>query len=1115
MEETGAVLSVSAAELSAALMGRQREQGLCALLVSLVQNHPGTVQAAAVGADVDAIAAAARARLDRGDAGEPWSQETLAARAGSLAHERGRPVARPAEVAAVLLQAGRELLTASAGDEPAADEPEEPVARGYAIEPAAAETRPATAEPATGAPQPVAVEREAPAEPEDPGAAAEVPLMRERKDRAPTFRVFVSSTFEDMAAERDALARVAWPRLRDFCEARGARFQAIDLRWGVSEEAALDQQTMRLCLDEVRRCHQVTPRPNFLVLVGNHYGWRPLPAGIPAGEFEAILEHVTEAEQAALEEWYLRDDNAVPEAEYYLKPRDPHGPFGTSDDESKRKHKSRAWDDKADELRAILLEAVEQLGPAPAEKAKYLHSATEQEIRAGALGPEADSESAFWVQRDIIGEPPAAASASQGADFRRFLDQDQEPIDRLRAALQGHLGDPVVRFAETWQADGRPSACHVEDMAEAVAAALQVSIERELDEPDETPRAARAGRPVPGDELLDEEGQEHRRFVEEHVQVFVGREEQLAAVDHYLQGNSPRPLVVCGGGGTGKSAFLSEVVLRALTDGPGADFVYRFVGATPGSSDCRSLLDGVCRELARRSGEDEAAVPSDYQELVADFGKRLGTGAPQRPVVVVLDSLDQLSAADGARSLSWIPSPLPAHARLVVSTRDADTGGRPLDTFQALEGRGERLPLPPLSLGDGKKLLAEWMRRDGRTLQASQEQAVLDAFARSWEQRADDRPAPGQEAGGTPLYLLLAFEEARRWRSGDGLPPEVLGQGIKLLICENLFSRLASEDGHGETLVARALGYLAAARYGLAEDELLDLLSSDPDVYGWFMKGSFHLPPDLIPPAVEYLEEARGRDVPPPEVGAWLKEVRSRGGKEIDGELAEFLAAALPLPGGPRLPVVLWSRLAFDLRPYLTERLSESGPLLGFYHRELQEAVEETYLAGEEGALLHGRLADYFHREADAAGDHRWVGSAGTPHLRGLGELPFHLTEAGREDDLVAVLTDFVFLEQKAAHVGMVARGSGEQQETIYTGVFQLQEDFALATAGPGGGGGRGGMRIIVTAVDFGEGVVLRCPHCNTVHPFDARWKGREIDCPNPACGGPLKANPFVVGREQ
>ena len=57
-----------------------------------------------------------------------------------------------------------------------------------------------------------------------------------------TFRIFVSSTFNDLKAERNALQERVFPKLRQLCLGRGARFQAIDLRWGVSEEATLDQQ---------------------------------------------------------------------------------------------------------------------------------------------------------------------------------------------------------------------------------------------------------------------------------------------------------------------------------------------------------------------------------------------------------------------------------------------------------------------------------------------------------------------------------------------------------------------------------------------------------------------------------------------------------------------------------------------------------------------------------------------------------------------------------------------------------------------------------------------------------------------------------------------------------
>lgn len=94
-----------------------------------------------------------------------------------------------------------------------------------------------------------------------------------------TFRMFVSSTFSDLRAERDALQSVAFPRLRKYCEEHGARFQAMDLRWGVSDEAALDQQTMEICLSELGRCREVSPKPNFMVLIGQRDGWRPQTRG--------------------------------------------------------------------------------------------------------------------------------------------------------------------------------------------------------------------------------------------------------------------------------------------------------------------------------------------------------------------------------------------------------------------------------------------------------------------------------------------------------------------------------------------------------------------------------------------------------------------------------------------------------------------------------------------------------------------------------------------------------------------------------------------------------------------------------------------------------------------
>ena len=102
------------------------------------------------------------------------------------------------------------------------------------------------------------------------------------------FRLFVSSTFADFAQERELLQSKVFPALDAYCAAKGYQFLPLDLRWGVSEEAQLDQRTAEICLGEVRAAKDYPP-PNFLIMIGNRYGWVPLPYAIARDEFEAVI----------------------------------------------------------------------------------------------------------------------------------------------------------------------------------------------------------------------------------------------------------------------------------------------------------------------------------------------------------------------------------------------------------------------------------------------------------------------------------------------------------------------------------------------------------------------------------------------------------------------------------------------------------------------------------------------------------------------------------------------------------------------------------------------------------------------------------------------------------
>ena len=106
------------------------------------------------------------------------------------------------------------------------------------------------------------------------------------------FRLFVSSTFEDFRAERDILRGEVFPKLDTLCHSHRCRFQAVDLRWGVSPSAAREQLTMRICREEIERCRALSPNLFLLGLVGERYGWQPLPDEVPAVLFEQILATV-------------------------------------------------------------------------------------------------------------------------------------------------------------------------------------------------------------------------------------------------------------------------------------------------------------------------------------------------------------------------------------------------------------------------------------------------------------------------------------------------------------------------------------------------------------------------------------------------------------------------------------------------------------------------------------------------------------------------------------------------------------------------------------------------------------------------------------------------------
>ncbi len=746
-----------------------------------------------------------------------------------------------------------------------------------------------------------------------------------------TFRLFISSTFSDMAHERRILHEQVFPKLTRLCASRGAGFQAVDLRWGVNEESQLDHKTMDICLGEIERCQRLSPKPNFLVLLGDRYGWEPVPARILSDEFEELRAQANRDEGELLHRWYVRDDNAVP-PQHVLVPRDEaHADVAT-------------WRTVEALLRVTLRHLADAVNLQGEVRDKYFQSATHQEIARGALSLPTvvdntidPAEHVLACFRTIEGLPQEPNS---------FFDDRSEQLKALKEQLRARLSetdestDNVYTYAATWQPTDRDDIALTDEnaFAERVLDHFTRVITAQLDGLEE-------GTP------LEAEQQAHRTFRDDRCRHFAGREETLSAIDEYLDSDENRVMAIIGPGGSGKSALMAQVTQR-VEPRPGL-LVYRFIGATPASTRLDNLLGSIDEELVQKLGDSIPRTLLD-QFKNRDFMKMyrwrslLRYATAERPITVVLDGLDQLTEAE-ARELSWLPNggfqdaeglrmALPAHAKFVVSLLPQLRSSLP-ESFLDHPGTGAwSVELPPLSGEAGRTILQGWLDEVGRTLQPTQQTAVLEKF----------------KTNGLPLYLKLAFGQARHWAHGE--EPQLADgvDGIVESTLDALERTHTPSKGEGKAaapLVQTVLGMLQASRYGLSETELLDMLCQDADFFETY-KQTLHHP------------------------------------------LAE-----------DRLPMAVWSRLYLDLAPYLVERNAQGGLLLGFFHRQVGEVIGRRYGAGESHHRYHAQLAAYFGEQKNFLDDRRQQ-----PNGRRLGELPYQQLQAEQWKELTATLVDFDLL---------------------------------------------------------------------------------------------------------
>jgi len=110
-------------------------------------------------------------------------------------------------------------------------------------------------------------------------------------------KFFISSTFQDMHAERDLIQNIVQPAVNQKLNEQGEYVSFSDLRWGIDTMTdSTEQRILDSCFDEIVSC-----KPYFIVFIGGRYGWIPsddllIPYKDRFGNVNILDKSVTELE---------------------------------------------------------------------------------------------------------------------------------------------------------------------------------------------------------------------------------------------------------------------------------------------------------------------------------------------------------------------------------------------------------------------------------------------------------------------------------------------------------------------------------------------------------------------------------------------------------------------------------------------------------------------------------------------------------------------------------------------------------------------------------------------------------------------------------------------------
>ena len=809
-------------------------------------------------------------------------------------------------------------------------------------------------------------------------------------------KIFISSSFIDMHAERDYLIKKVFPELEEWCEKYKIHLSTVDLRWGVPEDAPQDS-TIEKCLLNIDET-----RPFFLCFLAQRRGWIPDFNNDISKETEERYGDIAKYEGRSATEMEIEHALLHPLKDFMVNTKDntPKEYLPTTHSLFFIRDKS-SLNDITDAQKRVYTnyELVDvEKGEFDVETAKFVNLSDETK----KIIEETDEAS-----QDIIDE---IIKRKQKEDQLPDEDKNKVHIEITKytgdwdttkeipaiEALTSKVGDKVVKRYVNDEWKGRlTNFKEIKENYEDISLLEEsVDIESKIDRPlneviiEQLQEQLRLAFPdnfkevefsSKEEEILYDELNQQDNFAYLNSEGYIEIKNDIDILSRYVEDEEEnRICLVSSDAGFGKTMLLANFAnmleAKSANDQNQKTVYKRFCGASNLSSKAFLLWDTIIKE-SEIDKEEDFKAPSNIDELKKSIKDILERISRKGKSVIIIDAVNQMP--DGLEMLKWLPASESSNLKIIISCKEDDE-----DEYYAKK-------LKSIKMRDAfcdyfKEGHEDDLGRDYKNysfkLKAledceNEKTKIINSYLKNYLKELDKKDIKticGFEASKNPLFLKVLLSELRVFASFEKLKDEIQqftkndfeenqdfnNNGSPKTAFNHVLERLEADEefAEGEPLVPLIFSLLANARVGLSRDELTAIIKAQTGLDEEYIKDTINL---NLRQVKQFMARKEGRD---------------------DFFYESFKLAA-------------------------QERYSRNHILR---NEELK-----TYFTVDSGELINvnALLADYFLKDALGSDndDYDFKGE----NIRSYNELPHHINESRDFDRLEKVLSSYSFIKNK------------------------------------------------------------------------------------------------------